>query len=135
MGVRGHKQGLTDPSGGVHDGVGSAGAMFDSQVSRSQGDGFIQRDDPAVEGLRNEPFGYCSTALLCKVLIHLAQNDSGEEDGTVSFKVMSERGSLGILGEILEPAGRVYYIRLRGAPYDHGTRLSISSLWRCPAVL
>src|ERR1700690_4620398 len=73
VGVGSDELGLAYPRSGVNDGIRGVETVLHSEVPCRKGDGFIQGDDAAGEGLGNEPYGDGPAALLAELLKNVQQ--------------------------------------------------------------
>jgi len=131
MGVGGDELRLADARGRVDDCVGGREAVIEAGVGGCERDGFVERNNAAMEGLRDEAVGDGAAALPGEVTVDLVEDERGYDHRSFALKIVAERGGLRIFRQILEPPGGIDQIGFRTAPSAHEARLSISSLWRC----
>lgn len=131
MSVGGDELCLADAGGGVDDGIDAGEAMFEADARGCQRDGLVEWNHAADQRLRGEAVGDGLTSMFGEVFVHLEDHDSGDENGRVSFQVMSEGCGLGIVGNVLKPTRGIYEVKLRTAPSGHDTLLSNACPWLC----
>jgi hypothetical protein len=102
--VGGDELGVVGASGGVEEGVGHGEAVIEAGVGGGESGHFVERDDAAVESLRQEAIGERLATVAGELAVDLVDDERGNNDGSLVLQVMGEQWGFGVFGEIFEPA-------------------------------
>ncbi|HXO92731.1 MAG TPA: hypothetical protein VN825_01260 [Candidatus Acidoferrum sp.] len=92
--VGGDELGVVGAGGGVEKGVGHGEAVIEAGVGGGESGHFVERDDAAVERLREEAIGERLAAVPGELTVDLVDDERGDDDGSLVLQVVSEQRGL-----------------------------------------
>jgi hypothetical protein len=102
--VGGDELGVVGEGCGVEKGVGHGEAVIEAGIGGGESGHFVERDDAAVESLREEAIGERLAAVAGELTVDLVDDERGDDDGSLVLQVVSEQRRFRVFGEIFEPA-------------------------------
>ena len=79
-------------------------AVIEAGVGGGESGHFVERDDAAVECLREKTIGERLATVAGELAVDLVDHEGGDDDGSLVLQVVGEQWGLGVFGEIFEPA-------------------------------
>jgi hypothetical protein len=89
---------------GVEESVGHGEAVIEAGIGGGESGHFVERDDAAVERLRQEAIGERLAAVAGELAIDLIDDEGGNDDGGLVLQVVGEQWGFRVFGKIFEPA-------------------------------
>jgi hypothetical protein len=90
--------------GGVEECVGHGEAVIEAGVGGGESGHFIERDDAAVECLRQEAIGERLATVAGELAVDFVDDEGRDDDGRLVLEIVGEQWGLRIFGKIFEPA-------------------------------
>ena len=94
---------LVGAGGGVEEGVGHGEAVIEADVGGGESRHFIERDDAAVERLREKAISERLATVAGELAVDLVDDERGNDDGSLVLQVVGEQWGLRVFGKIFEP--------------------------------
>ena len=88
--------GVVGAGGGVEEGVGHGEAVIEAGVGGGESGHFVERDDAAVECLREETIGERLAAMAGELAVDLVDDERGNDDGGFVLQIVGEQWGLGV---------------------------------------
>jgi len=102
--VGGDELGVVGAGGGVEESVAHGEAVVEAGVGGGESGHFVERDDAAVERLREEAISERLATVAGELTVDLVNHERGDDDGSLVLEIVGEQRGFRVFGKIFEPA-------------------------------